>query len=409
MLLFLDMFSGVSGDMFLGTLVDLGVPVAWLEKQLKTFLDGFSLRTEVVFRHHLRAVNLYVDVTDHVTHRHYTDIRQMIASADLPDPVRANALSAFKKLALAESHIHGQDIETVHFHEIGGIDSLVDIIGSFLGLHYLNVDQVVATPIALGSGTISCAHGTIPVPVPATVAILKGLEVRGSDAETEIVTPTGAAIVATLSPTFGPVPDMQIEKVGYGAGKRETGASAPNLLRMVLGRASASDADICSHVRSDQVYVIYTNVDDMTPEGLGFAMERLMDQGALDVSFTPVFMKKNRPATRIEVICTKETVQKLSAALLTETTAIGVRYHLCDRMILNRESIGVETSLGTARVKKVTDPSGQVRFSPEYDDVRRLCLEHGLPFEQVCHQIWMASNPLDTEAAGLYKTGKGSV
>ena len=243
MIIYLDMFSGVSGDMFLGALVDLGVPVEWLEQQLKTFLDGFELRHEIVFRHHLRAVNLHVDVTDQVSHRHYTDIRQMIESADLPDPVKANALAAFKKIAQAEAHIHGKEIETVHFHEIGGIDSLVDIIGSFLGLYYLNVDQAAATPIALGSGTITCAHGTIPVPVPATVAILKDLVVTGSDAKTEIVTPTGAAIVAVLSPTFGPVPYMQMEKAGYGAGKRETGASAPNLLRMLLGKTPASDAD----------------------------------------------------------------------------------------------------------------------------------------------------------------------
>ncbi|HRF89662.1 MAG TPA: nickel pincer cofactor biosynthesis protein LarC [Desulfobacter postgatei] len=396
MILYLDMMAGIAGDMFLGALVDLGVPVEWLKRKLSAVLDGFDLRTEIVFRHHLRAVNLYVDVTDHVTHRHYTHIRQMIESADLPDQVRANALTAFKHIAQAEAHIHGKDIETVHFHEIGGIDSLVDIIGSFLALDYLGVDQVAATPVPLGSGTIKCAHGTIPVPVPATVAILKGLQVRGSDAKTEIVTPTGAAIVATLAPQFGGMPDMQIEKVGYGAGKRDIGASVPNLLRLVLGTPSVvkNSAD---NILSDQVHVLYTNVDDMSPESLGFVMDRLMDKGALDVSFTPAFMKKNRPATRIEVICRPAQLQVLADVLLSETTTIGVRYHLCDRMILKREPVEVETSLGRVSAKKITSPNGRARIMPEYDECKRIALEQELPFYQVYEQILAESNPLDRQ------------
>lgn len=394
MILYLDMMAGIAGDMFLGALVDLGVPVDWLKEKLSAVLDGFDLRTEIVFRHHLRAVNLYVDVTDHVTHRHYTTIRQMIESADLPETVRANALTAFKHIALAESRIHGKDIESVHFHEIGGIDSLVDIIGSFLALDYLGVDQVAATPVPLGSGTIKCAHGTIPVPVPATVAILKGLEVTGSDAKTEIVTPTGASIVATLAPQFGAMPDMQIEKVGYGAGKRDTGASVPNLLRLVLGTPAAVK-NSGENILSDQVHVLYTNVDDMSPESLGFVMDRLMDKGALDVSFTPAFMKKNRPATRIEVICHKDQLQALSAILLSETTTIGVRYHLCDRMILRREPVVMETSLGRVNAKKITTPDGQARIMPEYDDCKRKAQEHKLPFYQVYERILAESNFLD--------------
>lgn len=394
MILYLDMTAGIAGDMFLGALVDLGVPVEWLKEKLSPVLDGFDLRTEIVFRQHLRAVNLFVDVTDHVTHRHYTTIRQMIESADLPETVRANALTAFKHIALAESRIHGKDIETVHFHEIGGIDSLVDIIGSFLALDYLGVDQVAATPVPLGSGTIQCAHGTIPVPVPATVAILKGLEVTGSDAKTEIVTPTGASIVATLAPQFGAMPNMQIEKVGYGAGKRDTGASVPNLLRLVLGTPTAVK-NSGENILSDQVHVLYSNVDDMSPESLGFVMDRLMDKGALDVSFTPAFMKKNRPATRIEVICHKDQLQTLSTILLSETTTIGVRYHLCDRMILRREPVVVETSLGRINAKKITTPDGRPRIMPEYDDCKRKAQEHKLPFYQVYERILAESNFLD--------------
>ncbi len=394
MILYLDMMAGIAGDMFLGALVDLGVPVEWLKEKLSAVLDGFDLRTEIVFRSHLRAVNLHVDVTDHATHRHYTTIRQMIESADLPETVRTNALTAFKHIAQAEARIHGKDIETVHFHEIGGIDSLVDIIGSFLALDYLGVDQVAATPVPLGSGTIQCAHGTIPVPVPATVAILKGLEVTGSDAKTEIVTPTGASIVATLAPQFGAMPDMQIEKVGYGAGKRDIGASVPNLLRLVLGTPAAVK-NSGENILSDQVHVIYTNVDDMSPESLGFVMDRLMDKGALDVSFTPAFMKKNRPATRIEVICHKDQLQTLSTILLSETTTIGVRYHICDRMILRREPVVVETSLGRVNAKKITTPDGRTRTMPEYDDCKRKTQEHKLPFYQAYERILAESNSLD--------------
>ena len=397
MILYLDMMAGIAGDMFLGAMVDLGVPAGWLKEKLSAVLDGFDLRTEIVFRHHLRAVNLYVDVTDDVSHRHYTNIRQMIESADLPESVRANSLAAFKHIAQAEAHIHGKDIETVHFHEIGGVDSLVDIIGSFLALDYLGVNQVAATPVPLGSGTIHCAHGTIPVPVPATVAILKGLEVTGSDAKTEIVTPTGASIVATLAPQFGAMPDMQIEKVGYGAGKRDTGASAPNLLRLVLGTPASAVKNWGGNILSDQVHVLYANVDDMSPEGLGFVMDRLMDKGALDVSFTPAFMKKNRPATRIEVICRQEQHQALAAILLSETTTIGVRYHLCDRMILRREPVAVETSLGRVDAKKITDPNGQTRIMPEYDDCKRIALEHELPFYQAYERILAESNPFDRQ------------
>ncbi len=395
MILYLDMMAGIAGDMFLGALVDLGVPETWLKEKLSAVLDGFDLRTEIVFRHHLRAVNLYVDVTDHVTHRHYTNIREMIESADLPDPVRANALTAFKHIAQAEARIHGKDIETVHFHEIGGIDSLVDIIGSFLALDYLGVDQVAATPVPLGSGTIECAHGTIPVPVPATVAILKGLEVKGSDATTEIVTPTGAAIVATLAPQFGAMPDMQIEKVGYGAGKRDIGASVPNLLRLVLGRPGAVKHS-GENILSDQVHVLYANVDDMTPESLGFVMDRLLDKGALDVSFTPAFMKKNRPGTCIEVICHKDQLGVLSELLFSETTTIGIRYHSCDRMILRRESVVVATSMGRVNAKKVTAPNGQVRIVPEYDACQRIAQEQALPFYQVYERILAESNFLDS-------------
>ncbi len=405
MILYLDMVSGISGDMTLGALVDLGVPLDWLETKLRSVLDGFELRSEIVFPSRLRAVSLHVDVTDGTAHRHYTDIRSMIQDADLPERAKENALAAFKKIARAEAHIHGTDMDHVHFHEIGGIDSLVDIIGSFLGIEYLGVTRFAASNIPLGSGTIDCAHGIIPVPVPATLAILKGLPVTGSDAKTEIVTPTGAAILATLAETFGsdfgPVPEMEIAKIGYGSGKRKTGSSAPNILRMVLGRP-CGQADENDHILRDRVMVVQTNVDDMNPEILGFVMERLMEKGALDVSFGPVFMKKNRPGTRVEVICREDDLGCLTRILLTQTTAIGVRYHPWDRMILRRESFEVETSLGRTKVKKITDPRGWVRLVPEYEDCRQKALDNDLSLPEVYERVQLEMG-LDRKEDGLYK------
>jgi uncharacterized protein (TIGR00299 family) protein len=404
MILYLDLFSGISGDMTLGALIDLGVPVEWLEQKLKPVLSGFSLRSEIVFRHHLRAVNLFVDVEDTTAARTYTDIRALIGRADLPEPVKTNSLAAFEKIAMAESIIHGKDIETVHFHEIGGIDSLVDIIGSFLGVDYLGVKTVVCSKVPLGSGGVDCAHGRIPVPVPATLAILKGIPVTGSDATTEIVTPTGAAIVATLAGSFGPMPEIKISCIGYGAGKRETNSSLPNLVRMVLGEEQSSAATgqtsdhpvkISRSLQQEKVFVIKTNVDDMNPEILGFVMERLLENKALDVSYTPIYMKKNRPGTRIEVICHGRDFGTLSRLLLTQTTAIGLRYHECDRLVLKRAVVTRETSLGEVLVKQVRDPDDQVRYLPEYEACKKIALDADLPLKDVYSRIMAEVNPLD--------------
>ncbi len=382
MILYLDMVSGISGDMSLGALVDLGVPLNWLEEKLSAMLDGFELSTEIVFPQHLRAVNFHVNVTTEIAHRQYVDIRAMIENSALPNRVKANALTAFKKIAHAEAHIHGTEINHVHFHEIGGVDSLVDIIGTFLGLDYLGVTHVAASKIPLGSGTIQCAHGQIPVPVPATLAILKGLPVTPSDAQTEIVTPTGAAIVATLAETFGPMPEMAIAKIGYGTGKRDTGMAVPNILRMVLG-TPVDDGCRTTHIHRDRVMVIHTNVDDMTPELLGNVMDRLLDAGALDVSFTPIVMKKNRPATQIEVICKAQALGLLAERMLSETTAIGLRYQAWDRMVLERAPFMAETSLGTVQVKRIVDPKGNVKIQPEYEACCMKATEHNLPLQAV--------------------------
>jgi hypothetical protein len=403
MILYLDLFSGISGDMTLGALIDLGVPLEWLEQKLKPVLSGFSFRSEIVFRHYLRAVNLFVAVEDTTAARTYMDIRDLIGRADLPEPVKKNSLAAFERIARAESTIHGKQIETVHFHEIGGIDSLVDIIGSFLGVDYLGINTIVSSKVPLGTGFVDCAHGRIPVPVPATLAILAGIPVTGSDATTEIVTPTGAAIVATLAHSFGPMPEMQIARIGYGAGKRETHSRLPNLLRMVLGEAQPSEgkdyeSDILfkngSPLQHEKVFVVKTNVDDMNPEILGFVMERLFENKALDVTFTPIHMKKNRPGTKLEVICHGRDLERLSRLILTQTTAIGLRYHECDRVVLERAVVTRETLWGKVLVKKVRDPD-RVRYVPEYEACKKIALEQDLPLRDVYSRVMAEVNPLD--------------
>ncbi|MBW2654632.1 MAG: LarC family nickel insertion protein, partial [Deltaproteobacteria bacterium] len=226
MIAYVDIFSGISGDMTLGALIDLGVPVDWIKEELSSVLKGFQLKTSIVYQHHLKATDLIVDVIDEEkSSRNYKDIKALIKNSSLPEKVKENSLFAFEKIARAESQIHGKDIETIHFHEIGGIDSIVDIIGSFLAVEYLGIKKVYASPIPLGSGFVACAHGKIPVPVPATLSILKDIPVKSSDATTEIVTPTGAAIITTLASSFGELPEMTIKKVGYGSGKRDTGSS----------------------------------------------------------------------------------------------------------------------------------------------------------------------------------------
>lgn len=396
MILYVDMFSGISGDMMLGALIDLGVPVDWLSEKLSHVVKGFRLRETDVYRHHLKAVDLVVETDEgRGASRNYKDIRALIENAVLSEKVKQNSLKTFQKIAEAESDIHGHDIETVHFHEIGGIDSIVDIVGSFLCVDYLGIETVYASVVPLGSGVVTCSHGVLPVPVPAVLAILKDIPVTPSDAKTEIVTPTGAAIIATLASSFGPMPEMRIKKTGYGGGKRETGSSLPNLLRVILGEKT--DDDNKAAVLKETIHVIKTNIDDMSPEISGYLMETLLENKALDISYTPVQMKKNRPGLQVEVLCRKEDLNSIVRLLLSETSSIGVRVHECDRFFLFRELSEIQTSFGKLQVKKIIDPDNRVRFAPEYEAVKRTAKEHQLPLKEVYNRVLCDINRLDRE------------
>lgn len=393
MIAYVDMFSGISGDMTLGALIDLGVPLDWLKEKLAPVLKGFDLKARIVYRHHLKATDVIVElIADDNSSRHYTDIKALIQNACLPERVKQNSLSAFEKIARAESHIHGQDIETIHFHEIGGIDSIVDIVGSFLCVEYLGIEQVYASSVPLGSGFVTCAHGQIPVPVPATMAILKDVPVRPSDAATEIVTPTGAAIIVTLASSFGQMPEMIMGKVGYGSGKRDTGSSLPNLLRIVLGQPLIKQEKTRTAVQKEGIHIVKTNLDDTTPEVLGFLMDTLFENNALDVCYVPVHMKKNRPGVQLEVICRKQDLEHMVEIILTQTTSIGVRHYDSERSFLLREKAFVETRFGKLQVKQITDPDHGIRFVPEYDIAIKVAKERKRPLKDVYTQIVSDAN-----------------
>jgi uncharacterized protein (DUF111 family) len=420
MIAYFDLISGISGDMTLGALVDLGVPVAWLKERLTALpLHGFDVRTEPVWQNGIRGVDLFVDADTHVHSKDYKGIRRLIADGPLSDRVKAQSLEAFERIAVAESKIHGTDLETVHFHEVGGIDAIVDIVGSFLCVEYLEITAVHASVVPLGHGQVRCSHGMIPVPVPATLAILKGVPVRDGGVEMEMVTPTGAAIITTLCRSFGPMPDMVVQGIGYGAGKNRPGLQPehpsgsgsghgsghgtghgsghgsrhglPNLLRVVMGASTAGENN--GTLSTEKVVVIETSTDDMSPEISGFLMEKLLKQGALDVCHIPVQMKKNRPGTRLEVVCRREQVDNLVRLILTESSSIGVRYHEVDRAVLARREILVDTSFGRVQAKQLTRPDGSVQCVPEYEVCRKIAHDRGIPLKDVYLQLLLDMSP----------------
>jgi len=398
MIAYFDIFSGISGDMTLGAFIDLGVPTDWVEQELSTVLSGFKIESTVVEKNHLKATDITVNIVEqHEISRNYKDIKALIKKSSLPEKVKEHSLSAFKKIALAESHIHNKDIETIHFHEIGGIDSIVDIIGSFLCVEYLGIKKVFASVVPLGSGSVDCSHGQIPVPVPATLGILKNIPVKPSDATTEIVTPTGAAIISTLSSSFGTMPEMTIKKTGYGSGKKDTGSSLPNLLRIVLGEPATNKTEKSISIQEETIYVVNTNIDDMSPEISGFLMEILFDNKALDVCYIPIQMKKNRPGMQIEVICKKEDLDNIINTILTETTSIGVRYHECKRESLVRENAIVETRFGNIKVKKIVNLDNSVSFIPEYEVAKEVAIKKQIPLKDIYNQIISDANSLDRD------------
>jgi len=387
MIAYFDCFSGISGDMTLGALIDLGVPAKWLKEALSSIpLSGFDLSVSSISRNGISAKRVQVNCETDTKSRDYSHIKALIEKSPLSSFVKERSLEVFKRLAEAEAGIHGCSIEKVHFHEVGGIDAIVDIVGTALCLEHLEIDRVIASTIPLGSGFVSCQHGILPVPAPATVALLKGVPVYGSEIQHELVTPTGAAIITTLAESFAKMPAMVIEKAGYGAGKREF-EKIPNLLRIIIGSMPESLKDSQKGYLKDTTCVVETCIDDMNPEFFGFIMDRLFEDGALDVYWIPVFMKKNRPGTLVQVICPKDRMDSVIDRILSETSSLGVRYYDTDRRTLAREHTFVHTPYGEIQVKRITEPGGSVRIVPEYEVCKEIAIEKNIPIRVVYDTI----------------------
>ncbi|MFO7695260.1 MAG: nickel pincer cofactor biosynthesis protein LarC [Vicinamibacterales bacterium] len=366
--LYLDCFSGASGDMVLGALIDLGVPLDGLRAALATLLpDGCELTAARVSRSGIGAIQFDVRVnagehhaSGHAPHRGLQDILEMIAKAGLPAQVAIRASLLFERLGRVEAEIHQVPVERVHFHEVGALDSIVDIVGSVWAIDTLGVDRVCASPLNTGSGTVATAHGQLPVPAPATIRLLEGAPAYSSGVQGELLTPTGALLVTGHATSFGPMPAMTIRRTGYGAGQRQV-PGQPNVLRAVLGEATASS----DHGR---VLVLECNIDDMNPQFYGNLVERLQAAGALDCYLAPVQMKKNRPGTLVTVLAPVGLRESMLDLLFRETTTIGVRYHEAERECLSREWTTVSTRFGAIRVKLARRGTAVMNAAPEYED-----------------------------------------
>lgn len=373
---YLDCMSGVSGDMMLGALVDAGADLAVIQAGIDSLgLPSCRLEAQEVKKKGFRATKVHVLHEPEHKHRHLHHITGMIDSSQLSAPQKDLAKRIFTRLGEAEAKVHGTTIQKVHFHEVGAVDSIADIVGSAIGLDLLGVKRVECSPVPTGGGFVEIAHGRVSIPAPATAELLQGIPIAPSAIQAELTTPTGAAIVATVAESFGSLPAMRIERIGYGAGTRDLESQA-NLLRLIVGQTE-------DHVESDQVWILETNLDDISGEVIGHTTAMLMDAGALDVYTTAIQMKKNRPAVMVSVICQAEDVPRLEEILFRETTTLGIRRWPASRHKLNREPCQVKTPWGPIAGKLAMGAGGNVRFSPEFEDCRRIAGEHRVPLAEV--------------------------
>jgi len=382
---YFDCFSGVSGDMILGALIDAGADLHELESELgKLKISGFTLKAEKTTRRGLSGTRFFVDADHSPAERHLTDIERITDNSGLADEIKARAKSIFRDLARVEAKIHDTNPGDVHFHEIGALDSIVDVVGSLIVMKMLGIETIYASRIPVGTGFVECDHGVLPLPAPATLELLKGIPVYASSIEKELVTPTGIAILKHVVQRFGTIPDMKIERIGYGAGSRDL--KIPNLLRVWIGETETKQ-----EYEEDEVILIETNIDNMNPEILGYAMERLMEKGALDAFMTPIFMKKNRPGTLLSVLITPGKLDETISMIFAETHSLGIRFQRLERRKLPRDLITVETSFGPVRVKVSHIDTEKRIISPEYEDCREIAARSGIPLRKVYEEARAAA------------------
>ncbi len=382
--LYLDTFSGISGDMMLGLLIDLGLELQQLEQELaKLPISGYHLRVNREQRHGIEGCRVQVDCDETHHHRSWNTIDTMLDNSELDPTVKATARNFFLRLGKAEAKVHGIDINKVHFHEVGAVDAIVDLVGTAIGLHLLEIDTVRCSPLPLSRGMAQCAHGALPLPAPATLEILHGKPVYDSNNSKELVTPTGATIVAELA-EFGSLSTQNLGTSGYGVGGWELN-DRPNLLRGILYETVATTT------ANEQVQLLESHIDDSTPEQLGNLLEQLLVAGALDAGYVPLQMKKNRPGSLLKVVCRPDQATELANLIMHESSAIGVRSSGCDRYSLKRHNETVTTKLGAARVKLIFNGEQFLRLTPEYEDCRTLAQQSGLPLQQVYRLVEIAA------------------
>jgi pyridinium-3,5-bisthiocarboxylic acid mononucleotide nickel chelatase len=387
--LFLDTFSGISGDMFLGLLLDLGLSLVDLESELQKLpVSGYRLELKKVQRQAITATKLTVFCEEQHHHRTWSGIDRMLADSALATETRELARRIFRRIGEAEAKIHGVALQAVHFHEVGALDSIVDIVGAAIGLHLLGNPRVVCAPLAMTRGTVRCAHGSFPLPAPATLEILRGLPIVDDSAGVELVTPTGAAIATEIA-TFGTLPAMTLQSIGYGAGEREL-SDRPNLLRGLLGETVAEQA-----LDQDRVAILESHLDDANPEWLGALMDSLLAAGALDVGYSALQMKKNRPGMAMTVIAPPHLSEQLARIILRESSAAGVRWQESRRYKLRSEPAMVTTPLGTAQVKHFYEGEQRLRTVPEFESCRQLAMDSGQPLPEIYRLVERAIESAD--------------
>lgn len=374
---YLDCFSGISGDMLLGAFLDAGLDEAQLAEQLTLLqLPDYSLQSERLNKGAISGIKVHVHGSEDHHHRTHADIIHLIAASSLSQNIKDTALAIFATLAKAEAAIHGVSEKDIHFHEVGAIDSIIDIVGTAIAIDLLHIDKLIVSPLPMGSGWVMCQHGKLPLPAPAVLKLCEGLDVYGVDATEELVTPTGAAIVKTLARN-GTMPAMTISATGYGAGSHDL--DHPNVLRLVLGEEQLTS-------EAQEIEVIECNLDDWSPEPFPHLCELLLEKGALDVSIIPIHMKKGRPGFLLRVLSTIVDAGKLKETILSETTAIGLRFRREQRLTLPREEVVITTDYGDIIAKKVETPHG-TRIYPEYEDCRDVANRLHIPIMDVYAEV----------------------
>ena len=386
---YFDCFAGASGDMILGALLDAGLTIERLREEIsKLHLSHYELDVEKVVKKGIGGSQAHVTIDQdhhHHHHRHLSHIKDIIENSDLDAPIKEKSTEIFVRLAEAEARVHRSSVESVHFHEVGAMDAIIDVVGGVIGVSALGIDKVFCSPLHVGSGTIECAHGTLPVPAPATAELIKGKPVYSTGIKGELLTPTGAAILTTLSSGFGPMPAMTVGHIGYGAGTADPGI--PNLLRVAIGEAKDDTGDY----EVEQTVLIETNIDDMNPQLYDYLIGLLLNEGALDVFLTPVQMKKNRPGTLLSVICLPHAVGKFSDILMQETTTIGLRWRVENRIKARRLIKEIDTSHGPIHIKLAQNNGQIINLTPEYEDCKRVALEKNIPLKNILDDVRSAA------------------